>query len=267
MSRYRRPSRLEERGRSGQAWPTAGSRDHRAPMSTGLASPLASIAVRVDGAIRPVGGATRLVAPVAGSRLDGVPIGPASDLFSGRSFEDHPISRNILLKSPRAEGPNDPVAGMARPGPPYRPPALMSRLEGCFRVGLNTACSAVPGAGFRPEPDPDLRRRAGRGFYGRFGPDPPGGCVLLPVMFVALRFLSCAGAGAAPTGRERAAETPGQAARGYAGGPYHLPSASGCGRGRPPAAWRGALPEGGPAGRGPCWRNPCRRNPCWRGSR
>jgi hypothetical protein len=175
MSRYRRPSRLEERGRSGQAWPTAGSHDHRAPMSTGLASPLASIAVRVDGAIRPVGGATRLVAPVAGSRLDGVPIGPASDLFSGRSFEDHPISRNILLKSPRAEGPNDPVAGMARPGPPYRPPALMSRLEGCFRVGLNTACSAVPGAGFRPEPDPDLRRRAGRGFYGRFGPDPPGG--------------------------------------------------------------------------------------------
>jgi hypothetical protein len=41
----------------------------------------------------------------------------------------------------------------------------------------------------------------------------------------------------------RAAETPGQAARGHAGGPHHLPSASGCGRRRPAAAWRGALLE------------------------
>jgi hypothetical protein len=91
----------------------------------------------------------------------------------GRSFEEHPI-----------EEPPEPKArtirsrGWPRRSPPYRPPALMFRLEGCFRVRLNTACSAVPDTGFRPASDPDLRRRAGRRFYGRIGPDPRGVCSL-----------------------------------------------------------------------------------------
>jgi hypothetical protein len=138
-------------------------------MSTGLPSPLASIAVRVDGAIRPVDGAYRPVAPVAGSRLDGVPIGPASDLFSGRSFEEHPIEEPPSRR-PERSGRGDGPAGHPR----TRPPALMSRLEGCFRVGLNTALSAD----FRPGSDPDLRRSVDRRFYRRFRPDPRGVCSL-----------------------------------------------------------------------------------------
>jgi hypothetical protein len=54
-----------------------------------------------------------------------------------------------------------------------------------FRVGLN----AVPGAGFRPRPDPELRRRTGRRFYGRIGLDSPWRTRLLGIVVVT-RFLS-----------------------------------------------------------------------------